>query len=128
MSEKFHDRFDYENAKRDIWDVGGDPDGLSHRDPEKRDKYMRQLGMDPRKYGSRWDEYKAEQQRSVGSSGSAEEGCYIATCVYGAYDCPEVRTLRRFRDRYLRRAAPGRGRTALGFAPDPLSRGKNMIA
>ena len=25
-------------------------------------------------------------------------GCYIATCVYGSYDCPEVWTLRRFRD------------------------------
>lgn len=26
------------------------------------------------------------------------KGCYIATCVYGSYDCPEVWTLRRFRD------------------------------
>lgn len=24
--------------------------------------------------------------------------CYIATCVYGSYDCPEVWTLRRYRD------------------------------
>lgn len=28
-------------------------------------------------------------------------GCYIATCVYGSYDCPEVWTLRRFRDNFL---------------------------
>ena len=28
-------------------------------------------------------------------------GCYIATAVYGSYDCPEVWTLRRFRDNYL---------------------------
>lgn len=28
-------------------------------------------------------------------------GCYIATCVYGSYDCPEVWTLRRFRDYIL---------------------------
>ena len=27
--------------------------------------------------------------------------CYIATCVYGSYDCPEVWTLRRFRDEKL---------------------------
>ena len=26
------------------------------------------------------------------------KGCYVATCVYGSYDCPEVWTLRRFRD------------------------------
>lgn len=25
-------------------------------------------------------------------------GCYIATCVYGSYDCPEVWVLRRYRD------------------------------
>jgi len=30
-----------------------------------------------------------------------KNGCYIATCVYGSYDCPEVWTLRRFRDNYL---------------------------
>lgn len=27
-----------------------------------------------------------------------EQGCYVATAVYGSYDCPEVWTLRRFRD------------------------------
>ena len=29
------------------------------------------------------------------------KGCYIATCVYGSYDCPEVWTLRRYRDETL---------------------------
>jgi len=28
-------------------------------------------------------------------------GCYVATCVYGSYDCPEVWTLRRYRDETL---------------------------
>ena len=28
-------------------------------------------------------------------------GCYIATCVYGSYDCPNVWVLRRFRDNVL---------------------------
>lgn len=32
---------------------------------------------------------------------SSSGGCYIATCVYGSYDCPEVWTLRRFRDNTL---------------------------
>ena len=35
-------------------------------------------------------------------------GCYIATCVYGAYDCPEVWTLRRFRDYCLDNSWYGR--------------------
>ncbi len=46
------------------------------------------------------------EDRRNGKGGG--EGCYIATCVYGSYDCPEVWTLRRFRDRVLRRSAPGR--------------------
>lgn len=31
----------------------------------------------------------------------AKNGCYIATSVYGSYNCPEVWTLRRFRDNKL---------------------------
>lgn len=34
-------------------------------------------------------------------SSSSSGGCYIATSVYGSYDCPEVWTLRRFRDKKL---------------------------
>ena len=36
-------------------------------------------------------------------SHKSKEGCYIATCVYGSYDCPEVWTLRRYRDNILRK-------------------------
>ena len=32
---------------------------------------------------------------------NASGGCYVATAVYGSYDCPEVWTLRRYRDLYL---------------------------
>lgn len=42
--------------------------------------------------------YKAEPQR----------GCYIATCVYGSYDCPQVWTLRRYRDYILDKTWYGR--------------------
>jgi len=35
-------------------------------------------------------------------------GCYIATCVYGSYDCPQVWTLRRFRDYTLNNTWYGR--------------------
>lgn len=31
----------------------------------------------------------------------ASGGCYVATCVYGSYDCPQVWTLRRYRDNTL---------------------------
>ena len=46
---------------------------------------------------------------SIGSSG----GCYIATAVYGSYDCPEVWTLRRFRDYVL--GASWYGQTFIKF-------------
>ena len=36
------------------------------------------------------------------------KGCYIATAVYGSYDCPEVWALRRFRDQWLGRSWLGR--------------------
>lgn len=40
--------------------------------------------------------YSPEKARRM-----AKNGCYIATSVYGSYDCPEVWTLRRFRDNQL---------------------------
>lgn len=36
------------------------------------------------------------------------QGCYIATCVYGSYDCPEVWVLRRYRDFKLGQTFSGR--------------------
>lgn len=35
---------------------------------------------------------------SINKQKEVSDGCYIATCVYGSYDCPQVWTLRRFRD------------------------------
>ena len=37
-----------------------------------------------------------------------KEGCYIATSVYGSYDCPEVWALRRYRDYHLASSIGGR--------------------
>lgn len=37
-----------------------------------------------------------------------ESGCYIATCVYGTYDCKELWVLRRFRDKTLSKNVIGR--------------------
>ena len=36
------------------------------------------------------------------------KGCYVATAVYGSYDCPQVWTLRRFRDDTLAKTWYGR--------------------
>ena len=42
------------------------------------------------------------------SNNKSTGGCYIATAVYGSYDCAEVWTLRRFRDEYLSKRIWGR--------------------
>lgn len=42
------------------------------------------------------------------TSTSSKGGCYIATCVYGSYDCPQVWTLRRYRDLVLAESVLGR--------------------
>lgn len=44
------------------------------------------------------------EKNSAGNS----EGCYIATAVYGSYDCPQVWTLRRYRDYFLAQSWLGR--------------------
>lgn len=40
----------------------------------------------------------AVSQQPVYTAPKKKQGCYIATCVYGSYDCPQVWTLRRYRD------------------------------
>ncbi|MBO4781941.1 MAG: hypothetical protein J5522_06050, partial [Lachnospiraceae bacterium] len=47
------------------------------------------------------------------------KGCYIATCVYGSYDCPEVWTLRRFRDYDLSQTRYGRMFVTVYYAVSP---------
>ena len=46
-------------------------------------------------------------------------GCYIATCVYGSYDCPEVWTLRRYRDNMLCSSWYGRAFIKLYYTISP---------
>ena len=46
-------------------------------------------------------------------------GCYVATAVYGSYDCPQVWTLRRFRDDMLAKTFFGRAFIRLYYAVSP---------
>ena len=95
MSRRNADGFDYENAKRDIFDNGGDPDYLDERDPKKRDKFLRDMGLNPKDYGG--------QKRRPGGSG---EGCFVTSACVKARglddDCEELTVLRRFRDGYVK--------------------------
>lgn len=44
------------------------------------------------------DEFDLEKNLLDDIAYSTSNFCYIATCVYGSYDCPQIWTLRRFRD------------------------------
>jgi hypothetical protein len=53
----------------------------------------------------------SKPRRSSGTqntSNTSSGGCYIATAVYGSYDCPQVWTLRRYRDYTLKKTWCGR--------------------
>lgn len=58
----------------------------------------------------------ASQELKKVSSGC---GCYIATAVYGSYDCPEVWILRRYRDYFLSNSLLGRGFISIYYAVSP---------
>lgn len=51
--------------------------------------------------------------------GQKSGGCYVATAVYGSYDCPEVWTLRRFRDNTLAEIWYGRAFIRTYYAISP---------
>lgn len=46
-------------------------------------------------------------------------GCYVATCVYGSYDCPQVWVLRRYRDNTLASTWYGRAFIYTYYAISP---------
>lgn len=57
----------------------------------------------------------ADKNNSSQKSG----GCYVATAVYGSYDCPQVWTLRRYRDYTLAETWYGRAFIRLYYASSP---------
>lgn len=70
---------------------------------------IKEYGVDPRKHPS-----------SNSSNSGRSGGCYIATCVYGSYDCPQVWTLRRFRDNTLASTWFGRVFIRVYYAISPM--------
>lgn len=69
---------------------------------------------------------EASEQTFQGYQGSSHPstqsggGCYIATAVYGSYDCPEVWTLRRYRDNVLFKSWYGRRFIKLYYSVSPI--------
>ena len=67
-----------------------------------------------------WIQTRDECIRNSKSSKKVNGGCYVATCVYGSYDCPQVWTLRRFRDNDLAKTWYGRLFIKIYYAISPI--------
>ena len=84
-------------------------------EPERAKKYaQRILEMDPT---------NPEAIRILTShmqSNQSSGGCYVATAVYGSYDCPQVWTLRRYRDCTLAGTWYGRAFIHTYYAISPI--------
>lgn len=63
---------------------------------------------------------QSQFQQSGQNNGNSSGGCYIATAVYGSYDCPAVWTLRRFRDVTLSKTWYGRFFIWLYYSISPI--------
>ncbi len=92
-------------------------DGAIFRDPERPQSRYEDVGTvfrDP------------EREREVRNSSENEHRprktgfCYIATAVYGSYDCPEVWVLRRFRDYSLAKTWYGRTFIKIYYKVSPV--------
>ncbi len=70
-------------------------------------------------YYQEYEKSRGDSSSSGGSSSSSSGGCYVATCVYGSYNCPEVWTLRRYRDDTLANNIFGRAFVRTYYAVSP---------
>ncbi|GHU96215.1 hypothetical protein FACS189479_09900 [Spirochaetia bacterium] len=66
-----------------------------------------------------WYNYYGKKAGNYSSSGGSPGGCYVATAVYGSYDCPQVWTLRRYRDFTLAESLFGRTFIRIYYAVSP---------
>ena len=103
--------FDWKAAEADVEDFGGNIDELNRHNERERDSYLRELDLDPNRYKS---------SGGSGPSSSGSGGCYVATAVYGSYDCPQVWTLRRYRDDTLAATWYGRMFIRVYYAVSPV--------
>ena len=101
LGDKIEDEFTEYNelhvTSADLWKagVGFHIELIEYStDKEKQLEIIARTVLKIRQYDPSYTLPKTEKQKAEQSTG----GCYIATCVYGSYDCPQVWTLRRFRD------------------------------
>lgn len=76
-----------------------------------------------------WDDWTPKQQgeftnmikSDLKEQREKKSGCYVATAVYGTYECRELWVLRRFRDKSLSTSRLGRAFTSVYYAASPVA-------
>lgn len=80
-----------------------------------RDAFLTELKQIAAKHNDSYIQELINETQATQAAG----GCYVATCVYGSYDCPQVWTLRRYRDDTLGSTWYGRAFIKLYYAISP---------
>ncbi len=83
------------------------------------EKYLNKINKYDPDYVQKCYNIIREQQQKAASANTKKSGCYVATAVYGSYDCPEVWTLRRYRDNTLASTYYGRAFIHTYYAISP---------
>ncbi len=87
---------------------------------KRADQYKKELADTIQTEMNAKKDYQLEQMKRDQEKWKRENGgCYIATCVYGSYDCPEVWTLRRYRDNILAATWYGRAFIRIYYTVSP---------
>ena len=90
-------------------------------DKEGNKQFMMEYVNKIKKYESDYEPPHFIESLSFGGGGgdNSSGGCYVATAVYGSYDCPQVWTLRRYRDYTLAETWFGRAFIKTYYATSP---------
>lgn len=96
-------------------------DGVNWDEGENLERFRKAIIEGIAKETLRLEQEKAKalEQEKTEAAAAKKSGCYVATAVYGSYDCPQVWTLRRFRDNELARSALGRAFIRAYYAVSP---------
>ena len=86
---------------------------------ERRNKIYSKILNDQRVICEFEPNYKLPDVNVIAYKEPSKGGCYVATAVYGSYDCPEVWTLRRYRDFKLAKTWHGRTFIRIYYAVSP---------
>ena len=72
-----------------------------------------------KRYEPNYVDPKTKLKKAQTAMQESQKGCYVATAVYESYDCPQVWTLRRYRDFKLARSVFGRAFIRIYYAISP---------